>query len=88
MRETMVTGVRDNQQPDDLEAGEGVQVKTFGLLDVRNCTSDAGEPSCNAVHLKRVVYLRFKKASEACLCNKLYTRAHSCYRECLFFLSV
>ena len=23
MRETMVTGVRDNQQPDDLEAGEG-----------------------------------------------------------------
>ena len=26
MRETMVTGVRDNQQPDDLEAGEGVFV--------------------------------------------------------------
>ena len=26
MRETMVTGVRDNQQPDDLEAGEGVYV--------------------------------------------------------------
>ena len=26
MRETTVTGVRDNQQPDDLEAGEGVYV--------------------------------------------------------------
>ena len=26
MRETMVTGVLDNQQPDDLEAGEGVYV--------------------------------------------------------------
>ena len=24
MRETMVTGVQDNQQPDDLEAGEGL----------------------------------------------------------------
>ena len=28
MRETMVTGVWDNQQPDDLEAGEGVYVTT------------------------------------------------------------
>ena len=26
MRKTMVTGVWDNQQPDDLEAGKGVDV--------------------------------------------------------------
>ena len=26
MRKTMVTGVLDNQQPDNLEAGEGVYV--------------------------------------------------------------
>ena len=31
MRETMVTGVRDNQQPDDLEAGEGVYVTNPGM---------------------------------------------------------
>ena len=28
VRLTMVTGVRDNQQPDDLEAGEGVDLLT------------------------------------------------------------
>jgi hypothetical protein len=32
VRETMVTGVRDNQQPDDLEAGEGEYVVPPPLL--------------------------------------------------------
>ena len=34
----MVTGVRDNQQPDDLEAGEGVYVTMVQFLLLSNCT--------------------------------------------------
>jgi hypothetical protein len=37
VRETMVTGVRDNQQPDDLEAGERVYVTVcLSLFSVNN----------------------------------------------------
>ena len=35
MRETIVTGVRDNQQPDDLEAGEGVYMTQLYIFSHR-----------------------------------------------------
>ena len=45
MCETMVTGVQDNQQPDDLEAGEGVYVTLIYCTFIFFLKLIPGDPS-------------------------------------------
>ena len=58
---TLVTGVRDNQQPDDLEAGEGEYVTPIPHLVNDVC------PQCDTVDVE--AYFTSSKSTELILDN-------------------